>query len=153
MMQRRDFVKGCAIFTAVSVFLPSMATPLFADDEEYAKLYAAVTKGKQVVSGDGKIKLNMEEKPANAMKAQVEITVDYPMTQNDFISKIYVFAPKNKFSHAITASYTPKSGMAYLYTEMRVGFPQDVVVMAETNKGQIFKITKNIKVEASGCGG
>jgi sulfur-oxidizing protein SoxY len=152
-MQRRDFVKGCMVFTVASLFLPNFAAPLFADEEEYAKLYAAITQGKKVVSGEGKIKLNMEEKPANAMKAQVEITVDYPMTQNDYISKIHLFAPKNKFSHAISANYTPKSGMAYLYTEMRVGFPQDVVVLAETNKGQIFKITKNIKVEASGCGG
>ncbi|MDD3467363.1 MAG: thiosulfate oxidation carrier protein SoxY [Campylobacterales bacterium] len=152
-MQRRDFLKGCMVFTAASMFLPNFVSPLMADDEEFAKLYASITQGKTVVAGDGKIKLVMEEKPANAMKAQVEITVDYPMTSSDYISKIYVLAPKNKFSHAITASYTPKSGMAYLYTEMRVGFPQDVVILAETNKGQIFKITKNIKVEASGCGG
>jgi sulfur-oxidizing protein SoxY len=152
-MQRRDFVKGCMVFTAASMFLPSFVTPLLADDDEFAKLYAAITNGKNVVSGEGKIKLVMEEKPSNAMKAPVEITVNHPMTQNDYISKIHLFAPKNKFSHAITANYTPKSGMAYLYTEMRVGFPQDVVILAETNKGQIFKITKNIKVEASGCGG
>lgn len=151
-MQRRDFVKTCIAFSAAALLSPYIS-PLFADEEEFAKLYSSITQGKKVVSGDGKIKLKMEEKPANAMKAQVEITVDYPMTQSDYISKIYVLAPKNKFSHAITASYTPKSGAAYLYTEMRVGFPQDVVIMAETSKGQIFKITKNIKVEASGCGG
>ncbi len=151
-MERRDFVKSCIAFSAAALLLP-YTTPLLADEDEFAKLYTSITNGKKVVSGEGKIKLVMEEKPANAMKAPAEITVDYPMTQNDYITKIYVLAPKNKFSQAVTASYTPKNGMAYLYTEMRVGFPQDIVIMAETSKGVIFKITKNIKVEASGCGG
>ena len=97
--------------------------------------------------------MNIPDKPENAMKTSVEVTVDNPMTDSNYISKIHILCPKNTISFAVTATLTPKSGMAFFATEIRVGMMQEVVVLAETNDGKIFKSAKMVQVEASGCGG
>jgi predicted secreted protein len=152
-MDRREFLKSSSslvAFAAVSSFV--FSDSLFAE-ETYDAYLASITNGKTVIAGDKIVKLNVPDKPENGMKTPVEITIDYPMTDKKYISKIYVLGPKNKLFHAITANLTPKCGMAYLYTEMRVGMAQEIVILAETNDGKIFKATKAVQVEASGCGG
>jgi sulfur-oxidizing protein SoxY len=152
-MNRREFIKSSSSFVAcatLSSFIFKDA--LFAEDN-YDSYIASVIKGKTVVDGGKTIKLTIPDKPENGLKTSVEIFIDYPMNTKQYISRIHVLAPKNKLFHAMTADFSPKSGMAFLYTEMRVGIAQEVVVLAETNEGKIFKATKMVQVEPSGCGG
>jgi sulfur-oxidizing protein SoxY len=154
-MERRVFLQGAAlVFGSVvesSLLFPTGSLAAEENKENgFKELYASITKGKTVESG--KIKITAPDQPENAAKTPFEIEVSYPMKDGDFISKIYVLAPENRVPKAIIASFSPKNGLAYLATDIRVGVTQEVIVLAETNKGKIFKATKPIKVTVAGCG-
>lgn len=161
-MQRRDFLKNSIAVASISIVASSFLT---------TSAYASeVTEGEEAITisfedaysesiGINKVEesdivqLNIPDAPENAILVPVEVNVDYPMEADNYIKAIYVLSTANKVNKAIKANYTPANGKAYLYTNIKLGKTQDVVVLAENNKGVIYKASKKIKIAASGCGG
>ena len=161
-MERRDFLKSSVAAASLSLVASSLiSTNSYASEvtegEEaimmsYEEAYEKVVGINDVEESDI-VELNIPDAPENAILVPVEVSVDYPMEEDDYIKAIHVLSTQNKVNLAITAHYTPANGKAYLYTNMKLGKTQDVVVLAENNKGEMFKASKKIKIAASGCGG
>lgn len=101
----------------------------------------------------GKIKLRIPEIAENGNTVPLTITVDSPMTRDDYVSDIMVVAEANPQARIMTFHLTPLSGRAEAATRIRLAATETVTVVAKTSKGQFISAQKPVKVTIGGCGG
>jgi len=125
--------------------------PLRADAAEAAAEIAKFTDGKPLETG--KISIELPEIAENGNTVPLTITVDHPMTLDDYVSDILVVAAENPRPRVATFHLTPICGRAEVATRIRLAATQNVVVLAKTNNGQIYSDQKEVKITIGGCGG
>jgi sulfur-oxidizing protein SoxY len=145
---RREALRLAAVTAAVAVLTPRLA---FATPEtvkaEIDKLYA----GKEMASG--KLKLDLPEIAENGLVVPINIEVESPMTDADYVKAVHVFAEGNPFPQVLTYKFTPACGRAAASLRMRLAATQMVVAVAETSTGQLYTAKSEVKVTIGGCGG
>jgi sulfur-oxidizing protein SoxY len=122
-----------------------------ATPQEAADAIAAFTGGRPTMPG--KITIDLPEIAENGNTVPFSVTVESPMTADDYVSDILVVAPANPRPRIVTFHLTPLCGRADVATRIRLAATQDVTVVAKTSKGQFFTATKAVKVTVGGCGG
>lgn len=155
-MQRRSFIKGTFALATIGLLNPVLFRHGLAAEEAiempYKDLLEEYLSGKKAVDGSSIMTLNVPEEPENGAVVPVEVTINYPMSADNYISNITVLTTKNKVNKAISFDLTPENGMAYLLVNVKMGQSQDVVILAKTNKGQIYQASKSVRVALGGCG-
>ena len=112
---------------------------------------AKFTGGKQ--AAPGKITIELPEIAENGNTVPLSITVDAPMTADNYVSDVLVVAEGNPRPGVATFQFSPMSGKAQVSTRMRLAATQNIIVVAKTNGGQYFTGQKLVKVTIGGCGG
>ena len=111
----------------------------------------AITDGKAVTPSD-KVHLKAPEIAENGAVVPVTVEIDSPMTNDDYIKAIHVFATKNSNVRCADIMLTPANGKAMFATRIKLGSSQDVLVVAETSTGEFLSAKQNVKVTIGGCG-
>jgi sulfur-oxidizing protein SoxY len=137
---------GGAALAIVGEVVPADATP-----QEAATAIAQFTGGKPTT--EGKIAIDLPEIAENGNTVPLTITVDSPMTRDDYVSDIMVVAEANPQARIMTFHLTPLSGRAEAATRIRLAATETVTVVAKTSKGQFISAQKPVKVTIGGCGG
>lgn len=137
---------GAAALAAVLAPRMSLATEAQVADE-MKKLFG----GKSM--GEGKIKLDLPEIAENGLVVPINIDVESPMTDSDFVKSVHVFADGNPLPQVVTYQFTPQSGKAAASTRMRLAQTQNVIAVAEMSSGQLYSAKVQVKVTIGGCGG
>ena len=155
-MQRRSFLRGLGIAAAASaVITPKMVmaaeAPKGANAMNLETALNAITGGKKVVASD-KVHLKAPEIAENGAVVPITVEVDSPMTADDYIKAIHVFATKNSNVRCADVMLTPANGAAMFATRIKLGTSQDVMAVAETSKGEFLSASQNVKVTIGGCG-
>lgn len=119
---------------------------------------AAVTAELKKLYGDkkfdsGKIKLDVPEIAENGLVVPINVEVESPMTDNDYVKAVHVFADGNPLPGVVTYRFTPACGKAAASTRMRLAQTQNIVCVAEMSNGALYTAKANIKVTIGGCGG
>lgn len=122
-----------------------------ASPKEAADDIAKFTDGKTATKG--KIAIELPEIAENGNTVPLSVTVESPMTAEDYVSEILVVADGNPNPGVATFKFTPMSGKAEAATRIRLATTQNIVVTAKTSKGEIFTEQKQVKVTIGGCGG
>ncbi len=145
---RRETLTLAAIAGLVAALAPRMA---FADEKavaaEISKLYA----DKKMESG--KIKLDVPEIAENGLVVPVNVEVESPMTDTDYVKAVHIFADGNPLPGVVTYRFTPACGKASASTRMRLAQTQNIVCVAEMSNGTLYTTKSNVKVTIGGCGG
>ena len=145
---RRQAATGAALAAMAAILAPRMA---FADPgmvaAEIKKLY-----GDQKFAS-GKIKLDIPEIAENGNVVPVTVEVESPMTDNDHVAAVHLFAEGNPVQSVASYRFTPACGKASASTRMRLAQTQDVICIAEMSTGALFSAKANVKVTVGGCGG
>lgn len=145
---KRQFLRAAGIAAVAAVIAPRMAFATAADvASEIKKLYG----DRQIASG--RIKLDVPQIAETGLVVPIGVEVDSPMTANDYVKSVHVFAEKNPLPGVITYRFTPEAGKAAASTRMRLAETQDIVVVAEMSSGQLFSRRSEVKVTIGGCGG
>ena len=155
-MQRRSFLRGLGLVAAASaVATPTLVmgangviSPNLLSIDAAVK---AITGGKKVVVSP-KVHLRAPEIAENGAVVPVTVEVDSPMTDDDYIKAIHIFATKNSNVRCADVMLTPANGKAMLATRVKLGTSQDVMVLVETSKGEFLSASQNVKVTIGGCG-
>ena len=137
---------GSAALALIGEVPPAAATP-----QEAAAEIAKFTGGK--TAEKGKISIDLPEIAENGNTVPLSITVDSPMTADDYVSDIIVIAEGNPRPGLATFHLTPLAGRAEAATRIRLAATQNIVVVAKTSKGQFYTEQKPVKVTIGGCGG
>ncbi len=138
-----NFISSMAIF----VFAPQIAraVPL--------KLLAPVknTVGSNVIK-EGRVKLNMPRLAETGDTVPVHIVIDSPMTNDDHVEKVYMFAEKNNVPHVLTISMGARNVSAELFTRIRLITSQKVLVVVKMNNDTFWSSMAEVEVTRADCG-
>jgi sulfur-oxidizing protein SoxY len=145
---RRDVLRTAALAAFAAALAPRMAR---ADEkavaEELKKLY-----GDKPIK-EGRIKLDVPQIAENGLVVPVNIDVESPMTANDYVKAVHIFADGNPLPGIVSYRFTPECGKASASTRMRLAQTQNVVCVAEMSDGSLFSTKAEVKVTIGGCGG
>jgi len=147
LTRRRALTAG-----ALAAFASLLGSRLaFADEKavmaEIKKLYG------DKPTAEGKIKLDVPEIAENGLVVPINVEVESPMTEADFVKAVHIYADGNPLPGIVSYSFTPACGKASAATRMRLAQTQNIVCVAEMSNGALHMAKANVKVTIGGCGG
>lgn len=102
---------------------------------------------------DGKITLDLPQIAENGNTVPIGVSVESPMTADNYVKAVHLFADGNPTPGVASLYFTPMSGKAEASTRMRMAGTQNVVAVAEMSDGKVFRASQEVKVTIGGCGG
>ncbi len=147
-LTRRDMLAMAAIAGLAAVLAPRMS---FADEKTVAEEIKKLYGDKKFESG--KIKLDVPEIAENGLVVPINVDVESPMTDADYVKSVHVFAEGNPLPGVVSYKFTPACGKASASTRMRLAETQNIVCIAEMSNGKLYMAKANVKVTIGGCGG
>ncbi len=102
---------------------------------------------------EGKITFDLPQIAENGNTVPVGVTVESPMTADNYVKSVHLFADGNPSPEVASLHFTPLSGKASAATRMRLAKTQNVVAVAEMSDGSVFRAQQEVKVTIGGCGG
>lgn len=115
-------------------------------EDEYKKLMGSTEPI------EGKIVVDLPEIAENGNFVPLTITVDSPMTAEDYVRKIHLLSTGNPIARVATFHLSPANAVARVQSRMRLSKTQDVIVVAEMSTGAMAIATTLVKVTIGGCG-
>jgi sulfur-oxidizing protein SoxY len=101
----------------------------------------------------GRIDLDLPQIAENGNTVPVTVSIDSPMTDDDHIKAVHIFAEGNPLPNVATFHFTPACGEATCSTRMRLAKTQNVIAIAEMSDGNIYTAKTEVKVTIGCCGG
>ena len=145
---RRETLSFSALAALAALLTPKMS---FADEQTVAAEIKKLYGDKKFESG--KIKLDVPEIAENGLVVPVNVDVESPMTDTDYVKAVHVFADGNPLPGIVSYKFTPACGKASASTRMRLAQTQNIVCIAEMSDGKLYMAKSNVKVTIGGCGG
>lgn len=147
-LTRRSTLTAGALAAFASLLGARLA---FADEKavmaEIKKLYG------DKPMAEGKIKLDVPEIAENGLVVPVNVEVESPMTEADYVKAVHIYADGNPQPGIVSYSFTPACGKASAATRMRLAQTQNIICVAEMSNGSLHMAKANVKVTIGGCGG
>jgi sulfur-oxidizing protein SoxY len=143
---RRAFLAASASLLAVTL-LPRFAWAALDDETETA--IRAVVGDRDVV--DEGITLDLPDVAQNGASVPLTVVVESPMTDEDHVRAIHVFATQNPSPGIASAKLGPANGRAEISTRIRLPDEQDVIVLAELSDGRVLRQVAHVGVTVGGC--
>lgn len=100
----------------------------------------------------GAIRLTLPTVTQEAGSVPLAVAIESPMTPEDHIEILYLFASGNPLPEIAEFRFAPRAGRAHLNTRIRLDGSQTVVALARTSKGQWLAAAQEVRVTVSGCG-
>ncbi len=144
---RRDAILLAVGLTAAATLpLPALAAESAMDE---LKKFTGGADARE----SGRITLDMPEIAENGNTVPLTVSVDSPMTSEDYVKRVMIVASGNPRPGVATFHFSPRSGVAEAATRMRLAKTQDVIAVAEMSDGSFHMAKAAVKVTIGGCGG
>lgn len=101
---------------------------------------------------ESKIRMELPDMAENGQVVPITVEVDSPMTPEDYVWTLHIFAFANPVPQVATYRFTPASGRAAIATRIRLAKSQEVVAVAEMSNGKVHVAKAPIKIMIGGCG-
>ena len=144
---RRDTLRGAlAAGAALPILSLHRATATPAD------MRAAIAN----VIGDvklnvGRVKIEIPPLVENANTVPCTVSVESPMTTEDYVKAIHVFNEKNPQPNVISARLGPRTGRASIATRIRLTDSQTVVAIGEMADGSFWSDSVSVIITLGAC--
>ena len=103
------------------------------------------------VAASDRVHLEMPAEFPTGYTVPMELRVDSPMTEDDHVRGVRVFAPENPIVEVAGFTFVPLRGVAYVSTRIRLAKPQYVVAVAEMSDGKLLAAKTWVDVASNGC--
>ncbi len=101
----------------------------------------------------GKVKLRLPEIAENGNTVPLTVSVDNPMTAQNYVKAIHIVTDNNPRPEVLTVRLSPLSGKAEVSTRIRLASTMNVISYAELSDGTVWSARSEVKVTIGGCGG
>lgn len=142
---RRRTLALLAGATGLLVVRPANATA-----EDLAVVLKAVF-GARVMT-PGKVTLELPKLAENGAVVPVTVSVDSPMTQQDHVRSIHLFAEKNPQPRVLDVQLGPWSGRARVASRIRIADSQQILAVAMLSDESLWSAAVHVEVTVAGCG-
>tara|TARA_X000000950_G_scaffold248527_1_gene307668 strand:+ start:32661 stop:33053 length:393 start_codon:yes stop_codon:yes gene_type:complete len=106
--------------------------------------------GDRVIT-EGRVNVDLPPIAENGFSVPIDIFIDSPMTEDDYVKQIVVFSPRNPLPVLAQYHLTPMSGRADVSARIRLGGTQSIRVIAEMNDGTLWSGAKQTLVTLAAC--
>ncbi len=103
-------------------------------------------------SRPGRVRLSLPALAESGNSVRLTVKVESPMTAEEHVTRIHIFAEKNPRPLIARFSLSPRTGRAEVSTRIRLAGTQRVVALAETNDGSAWLASTQVVVTAGACG-
>jgi sulfur-oxidizing protein SoxY len=131
------------------VALPAGAALAQPGGAEVEAAIAAVTGGRPVEEAG--LALRLPQQAENGGQVPVGIVVESPMTPEDHVVAIHLFATRNPTPGVASFHLSPALGRAEVQTRIRLAEDQQVVAIAVLSDGRIRRAAAETRVATGGC--
>jgi sulfur-oxidizing protein SoxY len=100
---------------------------------------------------DGRVKLIIPPLVESGNLVVLKLSIESPMTANDYVKAVHVIAEGNPLPNIFTAYFTPRSGRAELTTRVRLADSQRVWAVAQMSDGSFWQGYADTLVTLSAC--
>jgi len=148
-MQRRDWLKRIQKIGFIALgswFSPSL---VFAKQEDADEAIKTITGGATIK--DGRVTLVIPPLVENGNLVVLNVSVDSPMTADNYVKAIHVVAEGNPYPNIFAAYFSPRSGTANLTTRVRLADSQRVWAIAQMSDGSFWRGSAETLVTLSAC--
>ncbi len=154
IVRRRQFLLNATAAAAVLSWLGVSSDPSIAANRP-ATFKDALDQplGGSAEEIDDRITLKLPEIAENGFSVPFSVSVNHPMTPDNYVKTVHVLASDNPWPRVATFRFTPISGIAKTSSRMRLARTQDVVAVAELSNGKTLLARHTVKVTRGGCGG
>jgi sulfur-oxidizing protein SoxY len=121
----------------------------FRPDVEAAIVAHVGTRRQQV----GRVHIDLPAVTEDGASVLIGISVDSPMSADDYVAALHLFATENPNPEVASLRFTPASGKADVILRIRLAKSQVVIAIAEMSDGSVFRAQKYTKVTIGGCAG
>jgi sulfur-oxidizing protein SoxY len=132
---------------AVGVCLSPLT--VFAKKEEADSAIKQITGGAPI--RDGRVTLVIPPLVENGNLVVLNVSVDSPMTANNYVKVIHVIAEGNPLPQIFAAYLSPRSGTANITTRVRLADSQRVWAIAQMSDGSFWQGYAETLVTLSAC--
>jgi len=124
---------------------PAVATPQVLA-EVLAQLFGARTVS------PGKVALELPKLAENGAVVPVTVSVDSPMTEQEHVRRIHLFAEKNPQPRVLDVELSPANGRARVSSRIRIADSQQILAIAELSDGSLWSAAVHVEITVAGCG-
>ena len=150
-LSRRQALKGASALALTLVAVGLLPPEAAADAKMIDEALKKVIQDRKPVAG--KIKLDLPQIAENGNTVPIGFTVDSPMTKDNYVKAVHVFADGNPSPEVASFFFSPQSGKAYAATRMRMAKTQNIIAVAEMSDKSVYMAKQQVKVTIGGCGG
>ena len=148
-MHRRHWLQRIQKFGLLTLgawFSPSF---VFAKKEDADEAIQKITGNVKIQ--EGRVTLTIPPLIENGNLVVLKVSVESPMTANDYVKAIHVIAEGNPLPNIFTAYLTPRSGAANITTRVRLADSQRVWAIAQMSNGSFWQGSAETLVTLSAC--
>ena len=139
-------IQKFGLFTLGAWLSPSF---VFAKKEDADEAIQKITGNAKIQ--DGRVTLTIPPLIENGNLVVLKVSVESPMTANDYVKAIHVIAEGNPLPNIFTAYLTPRSGTANITTRVRLADSQRVWAIAQMSNGSFWQGSAETLVTLSAC--
>ncbi len=148
-MHRRDWlrrIQKLGFIALGSWFTPSL---VFAKKEDADEAIQKITGGASIK--EGRVTLVIPPLVENGNLVVLKVSVDSPMTANNYVKVIHVVAEGNPYPNIFAAYLSPRSGTANITTRVRLADSQRIWAIAQMSDGSFWSGSAETLVTLSAC--
>jgi sulfur-oxidizing protein SoxY len=146
---RRNLLKGAGALAALGPANLLTVRPANATPESMKEAIGKVIGTAKVT--EGKVSLDIPPLVENGNVVPVSVSVDSPMTADNYVKSLHIFNEKNPLPDVISMSLGPRAGKAAIATRIRLAGAQKVVAIAEMSDGSFWSDTADVIVTVAAC--
>ena len=99
----------------------------------------------------GRVKIEVPRLAENGNVVPTVVSVESPMTEQDYVRSIHLFAEKNHLPRILEVRLGPHNGRAVVTSRIRMATSQQVIAVAEMSDGTLWSAAADIEVTVSSC--
>jgi sulfur-oxidizing protein SoxY len=99
----------------------------------------------------GRVMLELPPLVENGNSVPMTVSVDSPMTKDNFVKAIHVFNDKNPQPNVVSVQLGPRAGKAAIATRIRLAGTQKLTAIAEISDGTYWADTQEVIVTLAAC--
>lgn len=141
--------RRAAIALVIAAPLALRLSPAAATPETMHAAIDAFTGG--TAPTPGRVTLEVPLLVENGNAVPLKVSVDSPMTAEDFVEEVAIFNERNPLPDVIRFRFTPLSGRAAAETRIRLSGTQNVHAVARMSDGSFWSATADVIVTAPAC--
>ena len=105
----------------------------------------------QTLPGAQQLRIDIATLIDNGNAIPITVSIDSPMTEQDYITSIEVTSERNPLPEVFKAYFTPASGKAQVSARIRLATSQRVSAIAVSNTGQQIRAHIDVIVTLAAC--